>query len=88
MSYLRNIHTGEIYPMNEHLMRRGDFEPVESLQAPAEVEAAAPTAEKPKAAPKPRKKKDAEVPLEPVPDVPDPDLDFDDELLADMDDVE
>ena len=86
MAYLRNIHTGEIYPMNEHLMRRGDFEPVETLETPVEVPEA-PVAEKPRAAPKPRKKKAVEVPE--APEAPEaPDLDFDDELLADMDDVE
>lgn len=78
MPYLRNIHTGEIYPMNEHLMRRGDFEPIEELPGAAQPEEA-PAAEAPK---KSRKPKAPAAPVEPVPEVTEvPDLlDLDDEL--------
>lgn len=81
MPYLRHKTTGEIYPMNEHLMRRGDFEAIESLPgaepAPVVDEAVAPK--------KPRKKKEAvveEVPAEDDPLAGEPPFDLDD--LSDL----
>lgn len=57
MAYLRHKSTGDIYPMSEHLMRRGDMEVVEDLAKVEEVVEDAPVV-KPKAT---RKKKAAPV---------------------------
>ena len=33
MPYLKHKETGEVYPLNEHLLKRGDFIEVESLDS-------------------------------------------------------
>lgn len=40
MAYLKSRITGEVFPMNEHLLKRGDMVEVDSLDAelPSEVE--------------------------------------------------
>lgn len=90
MSYLRHKVTGEIYPHNDGLLRRGDFDQFETLEAAKagvveEVELKVETvkAAKPKA--RPAKKSEpavVETPVEPeVPVEPDTGLgDLDAEL--------
>lgn len=79
MPYLRHTKTGELYPMSEHLLRRGDMEVVEDLPvAEAEPEAEVP---KPKA---PRKKKVEPVVEDPLPT----ELPLDAETLGDLSDYE
>jgi hypothetical protein len=92
MPYLKNLTTGEVYPMNEHLLRRGDFVEVETLDTPAPaVEEVTISVPEPKAKRAPRKK--AEVVPEAPPiededvgtdDIPDVDVDLGD-LADDLD---
>lgn len=90
MSYLRNRTTGEIYPMNEHLMRRGDFEEVDSPDA-ARAEAPEPEvviapAAKPKRTTKPKKAAPVvEMPKEEAPEVEAVEVD---ELLDELTDLD
>lgn len=58
MPHLRHKSTGDIYPMSEHLMRRGDMEVVEDA-APEKPAAPAKPAAKP---PKPAAQKPAAKP--------------------------
>lgn len=85
MSYLKNLTTGEVYPTNEHLLRRGDFVAVESLDAPAPVvEEVTLDVPAPKAKRAPRKKEapvveeTPEASDETVPEVDLGDIDFSD----------
>ena len=78
MPYLKHKETGEVYPLNEHLLTRGDFIEVESLDADLpkpELEefVIEPT---PKAAPKAKRKPKAKA--EPVVEAPAPAVEPDD----------
>lgn len=82
MSYIRHIPTGEIYPMNENLMRRGDMEVVED--EPVEPVA---VAEVKKAKGRKAKAEAAEPTPEPVAEdaAPDADVEIPGEPLSDLD---
>ena len=78
MPYLKHKETGEVYPLNEHLLKRGDFIEVESLDAdlpkPELEEFVIETA--PKVAPKAKRKPKAKA--EPVVEAPAPAVEPDD----------
>lgn len=84
MPYLKHKETGEVYPLNEHLLKRGDFIEVQDLND----ELPKPDLEElvispaPKAKPKAKRKVEpkAETPA-PVPEVDDVDVG---DLLADL----
>lgn len=64
MPYLKNLNTGEVYPMNEHLLRRGDFVEIETLDAAAPaVEEVVLDAPKPKRA-RAKKAETVETPVD------------------------
>lgn len=88
MPYLKHKETGEVYPLNEHLLKRGDFIEVQDLDdelpKPELEEFVIETA--PKVAPKAKRKPKAKA--EPVVETPAPvpeveDVDVGD-LLADL----
>lgn len=72
MAYLKNVNTGEVYPMNENLLRRGDFVAVDDIDSPLpapEFEELKIDSAKPekKPAAKPRKPKAAKAAPAPEP---------------------
>lgn len=86
MPYLKHKETGEVYPINEHLLKRGDFIEVQDL----DDELPKPELEEfviepsPKAAPKAKRKPKPKA--EPVTPAPAPEVDDVDvsDLLADL----
>ena len=86
MPYLKHKETGEVYPLNEHLLKRGDFIEVESLDAdlpkPELEEFVIETAPKAKRKPKAKAEPVVEAPA-PAVEPDDVDVDVSD-LLDDL----